>query len=457
MTTTTSRAGNRQRLPEDALKRCPSCHTPRGNTRRGWEPITRDGAVLGYTCPTCPAWDEPIRREISGTGARQRVRFLAVVGGTPGEDGKRRQLKRRFWTLEDARDWVTETREGVEAAAAKSGHYSDPSTLTVRALCERWLEVRRKEVGTPGGIREVSVNGYASALDAPLRHMGDRVAREVTTGDVEDMLRLLVTVGGKWGRPLSHRSVGYALTALRQAFKYAVREGWLKSSPAAEAKAPRAQHTRSKDAPARRWKLDQLKAFRSEADTYGEGERFNAEPWLKVGMRLTLCGLRRSEVLGLDWENVDLGVGSVEVTASRVKTGRGTATALGEVKSENGLRVVNAEALHPGTLQALRALWLVQGRPESGLVILDAAGQPVAPDHYSVRFRALCRDAGVPALARVHNVRHSLATLFEAAKMPEHMAAALLGHDVVTYRRFYLVTDNDAAAEAAEEGGRLLA
>ena len=41
--------------------------------------------------------------------------------------------------------------------------------------------------------------------------------------------------------------------------------------------------------------------------------------------------------------------------------------------------------------------------------------------------------------------------------MPDHQAAALLGHDVQTYRRFYLITGDDGAAEAATVAGRLFA
>jgi len=454
MTTETRRTGSRMRLPDNAERVCASCLAPRGNVRRGWTQIIVAGCPVGWTCASCPAYSEPIRREVSG----DRARFVAVVRGAPDDTGRRRQHKRRFWALADAREWVTETREGVAAATKAAAGYSDPSILTVRGLCERWLSKRRAEVGFPGGIREVTLNGYASALHAPLLYMGEHLAREVTPGDVEATLRTLATVGGKWGRPLSHRSITYALGTLRQAWDYGIREGWVKTNPASLAKPPRQQHTAaSKGTAALRWSPAQLAAFRAGADAYGEGERFAAEPWLRAGMRLTLCGMRRSEVLGLDWSLVDLGVGSVEIAASRVKTGRGTATALGEVKAANSLRTVQAEVIHPGTAQALRSLWLAQGRPETGLVICDAVGRPVAPDTYSARFRALCGAAGLPVLRSIHNVRHSLATALEEAGVPEHHAAALLGHDVQTYRRFYLVTDNDGAAAAAEVAGRLFA
>lgn len=198
--------------------------------------------------------------------------------------------------------------------------------------------------------------------------------------------------------------------------------------------------------------------FRSYVDErYGEGAEFAAWPWVRAGMRLTACGLRRSEVLGLDWSAVDLTAGSVEVRASRTRTGRGNATKVEGVKTDRSHRIVAAETIHPGTREALKALWLAQGRPESGLVIRDAAGEPVHPDGYSARFRAVCKAAGVPALNSVHALRHTLATSLQEAGVPDVQGAALLGHDVATYRRFYLRTDEDAAAGAAAVAGKLFA
>ncbi len=60
-------------------------------------------------------------------------------------------------------------------------------------------------------------------------------------------------------------------------------------------------------------------------------------------------------------------------------------------------------------------------------------------------------------LTRIHNTRHTLATALHEAGVPDHQAAALLGHDVQTYRRFYLMTDDDGAAEAATVAGHLFA
>ena len=182
-----------------------------------------------------------------------------------------------------------------------------------------------------------------------------------------------------------------------------------------------------------------------------------SQPWLNVGMRLTLCGMRRSEVLGLDWRNVNRKTGAVRITQTRTKDGLGSSTSLAGTKTLNGKRTVEADLIHPGTKAALIELWLRQGRPSSGLVIVDKAGTGVQPDAYSRRFKRLCDLAGVPVLRSIHNIRHTVATTLQTAGVPDHQAASLLGHDVATYRKFYLVTDDEGAAAAAAVAGQLFA
>lgn len=435
-------SGSRTQLPPNPMKVCASCLCPRGTKTKGWTGITRSGQVVGYTCPSCPTASEPIRLK----GGR----FYAVVG-VLAEDGARKQLTRRFDDLADAREWVQETRED----AAKAKAYEDPRKVTLRTLTTRWLAKREKEIGAPGGIRPGTLNGYRSALSSLLDLLGDSIARDITADDIEAALLTLATTGGKWKRPLSHRSLVYALGGLRQVYAYALRSNWVKSNPATLVKAPRPHGAVEDDTPhqPKRWSTNQVRQFRD----YVDGLPLDAEPWLMVGMRLTLCGLRRSEVLGLDWSNVNRKTGDVRVAASRTKDGRGSSCSLAGTKTDNGRRTVQADVIHPGTAAAIRKLWLQQGRPDSGLVIVDTNGRPVQPDAYSRRFKSLCDAAVVPYLGSIHNTRHTLATALKEAGVPDHHAAALLGHDVATYRRFYLVTDDDGAASAAAVAGQLYA
>lgn len=428
---TQSRTGSRPAIPADAMRKCPSCGQQRGGQRKGWAPIERAGQVVGYSCPACPADSEPIRRETLADG---RTRFRATV--VVSANGQRQQRRRRFDTLTAARDWVTEARAAMRGQTA----WVDPSRWTVAELCEKWIAHRRGEVAT-GGLRISTLHGYSSMLASLLGVIGGTPARELRPSDVEAALRALAMGGGHRGKPMSHRSLTAALTALRQAYRHGQREQWVSSNPAQLARVPASQRRLPDDSTVLRWTPGELARFRDQLA--------NHDGWMHVGMLLTLSGLRRSEVLGLDWANVDLDSGAVHVVASRTTTGRGHATTVGAPKSAASRRRVQVGAIHDGFVHALRVLWMQQGRPTTGLVIADADG-PIRPERFSRTFDRIAAGAGLPTLARIHNVRHSLGLALQDAGVSDNRSAALLGHSVSVFRAHYLPTDDDAAAIAAE-------
>jgi integrase len=153
-----------------------------------------------------------------------------------------------------------------------------------------------------------------------------------------------------------------------------------------------------------------------------------------AGWRLTLCGLRRSEVLGFRWDAIDMERGEVVVQAGRVLLD-GARTITDFPKSSASHRTVPVEAMHPDTValhrtlkarQAADRLVLGAGYQESGYVLVDPLGEPVRPYTYSDRFEILCRKAGVPVV-QLHAVRHTLATIMHKAGEAPAGGAALLG------------------------------
>jgi integrase len=95
-------------------------------------------------------------------------------------------------------------------------------------------------------------------------------------------------------------------------------------------------------APSGPWELIK---FREVAD---------ADDWAPA-WRLTLCDLRRSEVLGLRWDAVDLGSGEIVIEAGRVLLD-GHRTATEDPKSSASHRTVSVEEIQPGTVALLRSL-----------------------------------------------------------------------------------------------------
>jgi integrase len=390
---------------------------------------------------THPHKNEPIRLV-----ERKKEPGYYVAIDTAAKGQKRKQVTRTFDTLGQARAFVIDTR-----AALTRGTFAAPSKMTVRELAASWL-AEREEESAAGGIREVSVNGYRSALSKPLHRIGDEHVQSIDPAAPRALLRWMSTEGGKSKRGLSHRSIEYALTTLRQVFAFGVENGICSKNPASVVKVPKARAGDRREIVV--WTASELATFRDYVDGLDD-EVTDAEPWLRASMRLTLCGLRRSEVLGLDWRNVDLEAGTVRIIQGRVKTGRGSATVHGEAKSDDSRRTVPVETIHSGTRAILRALWMLQGQPSTGLVVVDAVGDPVHPDTVSRRFRALSDDAAVPDLGSIHNVRHTVATALHDSGVEPRKAASLLGHKVTTHLAYYVPTSDAGASEAAAIAGNL--
>jgi integrase len=397
-------------------------------------PITRDEAVVGYTCPDCPETSEPIRRVENKTG----VRFRAVVDATPPGAAKRQQVTHTVTTLTEAREWVAEVR----AEVAHAGAYQRDTAETVAELCARWLQSRRD-------VRQVTVEGYRHTLTPVLRRIGSRPVTELTVADVEALTEWLGREGGRPGhdgqpgKPLGPRAVRAALVALAQAVGMAEHEGTVTRNVVRLAKRPRVRQRRGRDL--EHWQPGELVRFRDHTDTDA----------LAGAWRLTLSGMTRADVMGLRWSDVNLETGVANVAQGRVVVDGGSVT--DDPKSAQRVRAVPFEAIHPGTVTLLRRMKAQQAADRlaagtvymmSGYVVVDALGRPLRPEVYSDRFRRLCTAAGVPSI-HLHSVRHSLAFWLHQLGVAPADAAALLGHTTEVHLATYLPYSGVAGIAAA--------
>ena len=129
---------------------------------------------------------------------------------------------------------------------------------------------------------------------------------------------------------------------------------------------------------------------------------------------LSPAGLRRSEVVGLEWDAVDLDAGTLEIRQGRVALGR--ESVVDEPKSDASGRTLPLDA---ETVDALAALKLRQKTERlaagpaydgtSGYVVVDELGRPYRPERYSDLFRELNVAAGVKMIT-LHEVRHTCGT-----------------------------------------------
>jgi integrase len=298
---------------------------------------------------TKPRPGEPIRLTRTSSG---ETRYQVVLITSPSGAAKRQQVRRNFRTLAEARAFVDKTRSEV-----REGRFTASDATTLSELADQWLSTRRD-------IRAVSLEGYRQVLRPVLREHGDRRVQTITRAEIERWVEAWRVSGGVRGRGISHRSIVYTLGTLRQVLALGVAQGVLPralGNPAEGVKPPRKRAEDRSEVVV--WSVAELARFLRVADT---------DEWA-AAWRLTGCGLRRSEVLGLTWSAVDWESGSVEVRQGRVKTGRAKTTATDDPKSAASRRTVPVEAIHPGTIAALKALRSAQ--PSSGSPPV-AAGTP---------------------------------------------------------------------------------
>jgi integrase len=146
-------------------------------------------------------------------------------------------------------------------------------------------------------------------------------------------------------------------------------------------------------------------------------------------------GMRRGEVLGLRWRDVDLQRGVLQVVQQRVRGA--DALTYGPPKTSRGRRRID---LDPATVSAPREhrrrqledrLAFGPGYIDADLVFARADGSPLDPDVVSRSFERLARRVGLTPI-RFHDLRHTHATLALAAGIHPKVVQERLGHSSVS-------------------------
>lgn len=384
-----------------------------------------------------PDWVKPVE---TSAGRRYEVRVHAQRA-----DGSRFQHRKRFRTVELAVKWrstiVSEVGHGTHVA---------PSELTVQQAADSWLAGQR--------IRTSTREGYVANLRPLVDHLGDRTAQSIAKDDIEAVVKALrdgKSPMGTWQAPeklkgkklrskWAPRTVNSALIRIKAVFDDLVAQGVLVRNPAALVKPlPMTRPTLST--------LDADQVATLLAATGGDP--------FAIAWRLALLGLRRGEILALAWAGIDFDAGTVAISAARLATAGGSST--GEPKTKSSIRTLPMPTDLTAALKRERKrqrelqLQLGEEWPGSGLVVVDAMGNPPHPDTLSKAWREALSDAGIPHV-RLHDARHSCATLMHLNGVPAVVIAAWLGH---TDARFtlsvYAHSTNAALADAATTIGSI--
>lgn len=372
------------------------------------------------------------------TGGRPVVRYqLTVDVGTV--DGKRKQLRKRYATEREAREALDEIRGEVA-----KGTYVHPSILTVEEACANWLMSRH-------GIKPKSKSGYDGVL-APVRvELGHLPVQKLTRRHVDELVRRLrdgqvVRADGTKRRPWSARSCNYLLGTLSQVLGQLVHDGTLVRNVVAHV--DRVAGKPKKFATYTPMQVERLlRAIREDR---------NRHAW-----HLALSGLRRGEIGGLRWTNIDIEAKTLTIGPTRISVD-GKAVEQDDSKSEDSNRVLPIPDPLLVELKAAKKRQLSEklkagvDYTDLGYVVCNEAGQPYHPDTLSKMWANTVTAAGVPRI-RLHDARHTCGTTMHLQGVPAAVIAAWLGHaDVAFTMRTYVHSQPNALADGARSLARVV-
>jgi len=307
-----------------------------------------------------------------------------------------------------------------------------PANLTVEGWLTRWLE------GIRGEVSRATYDGYKRDV----RHhiipeLGRRRLKDLSASDIRRLYRKMRDKG------LKNRSLEYCHRTLRKALKAALAERKIQFDPSLGIKPLKTVEGRRDESKA--LSPTQVKALLDTA----RGDRLEAFYVLALH-----TGMRRGELLGLQWSDIDL-----DATTVRVRRSLDVDGTLKEPKNQASRCTLR---LNPQAVGALRAHRKRQSeeRLKAGakwqandLVFPNTQGRPMSAGNlYRRNFQPLLQRAGLADQGfTIHSLRHTFATTLAAKNVNPGTAQRLLGHsDVRMTLAIYTHATSDMQDEAIE-------
>jgi len=335
-----------------------------------------------------------------------------------------------FATKKEARTARNDAR-----ALSDKGTAVAASKITVKEYLADWLEASEKRV------RPTTHVSYKLHVD---RYIVPRIGAERLQQLTPTMIDALYAALGKSGRAprrkpkegerpapptgLSASTVRRVGATLHKALVDASRRKLIPFNPADAAELPKIQRDSHGAGGVQTWTREELDTFLRHVASDRLFPLWRLAAW---------TGMRRGELAGLTWRDIDLEAATVTVQRARV-TVKSADVRESQPKTASGRRKVE---LDTDTATALTAWQKRQEKeraewpgtwPDHGLVFTLEDGSALHPDYLSRAFRAHVKKAKLP-MVRLHDLRHTHATLMLAAGVPVKVVSERLGHATAAF------------------------
>ena len=292
-------------------------------------------------------------------------------------------------------------------------------------------------------VRPSSHQTYRGYIDNHIKpNIGDIQLNKLSSLHLQTLYKKLLA-GGRVerveskGQPkgLSAKTVRNINQVISSAMDFAKDQKLISSNPTDGCALPKLEHKEMKTLP-----VEQLTSFLREAKESGVFELYYIE---------LATGLRRGELLGLKWEDIDLSQGSLRVQ-------RQVARINGEIieaplKTKNAYRTLPLSADAVGVLQEQR-----KKSGNSPYVFPSPTGGPISPDSVLHMLHRVLKRAGL-AQVRFHDLSHTFATLVLQNSVDIKTVSGMLGHYSAGFTLdTYTHVTTSAKKEAANTMGSIL-
>ncbi len=168
--------------------------------------------------------------------------------------------------------------------------------------------------------------------------------------------------------------------------------------------------------------------------------------WYLAFQILLLYGLRRGEVLGMRWQDIDFENGVIHVRQQLHRVNRELRQ--DPLKTKASRRDLPMLSWAEYGLRKLREQKIKSGTPEHDLVFTTAVGTPIEPRNFVRAFMLICQQNGLRRI-KVHALRHTVATMLKNLGVSPREAQLILGHSNVSVtQQIYQHGDMNTRREA---------
>lgn len=264
-------------------------------------------------------------------------------------------------------------------------------------------------------VRESTLQGYRSSIENQIkRFIGNKQLAYLTTADIQKFYNQIK----KNGRIKFHRVHGYALSdivvrdthmILHQSLGVAVKERLIVRNPTNGATIPKMPHT------------EKQVLCDSQLDKFIE--TIKKEPyWYDFFYVEIMTGLRRGEICGIKWSDINFADGTLSVKRS-VSHKKGGGVTIGETKTDAGMRRILMPTSVLTLLQEKRANAVSEWVFPHHMNPLE----PLHPNSAYTKLKTILKRANLPSI-RFHDLRHTFATHAMQGGVDAKTLASILGH-----------------------------